>query len=97
MPQSRRKYERKSVICDAQILMDDQVIACEIKDISAGGASALAAEKLDDARQTVTLSIRPFGDFTCDVAWKNGKRLGLRFHNDPEMMAEIVLAMAVYG
>jgi hypothetical protein len=96
-PLSRRIHDRKSVVCDARVITHTgEEVECRILNISAGGASVEVDFPLTDG-EPVTLRIGALGDHVCDVIWINGFRLGLNFHDGPEMMAEVVMALAMYG
>lgn len=94
-PHSRRKHSRKSVLFKAKISFEEQNINCEILDISAGGARTKVARQMKHGLH-VTLNLDPFGEIPCEIAWQKGQTLGMKFQGDPEKVAEIVLAMAVY-
>lgn len=93
---SRRTYPRTSVYLTGLFSADDQSTSCDILNISAGGARIRLIGTIGTC-QTFRLGIPPFGEFPCAIIWQNGDDLGLKFHDDPAAMAEIVLAMAVYG
>jgi len=94
-PHSRRKHSRNSVLFKAKILFENQSIDCEILDISAGGARVRGERQLEHGL-SVILNLDPFGEIPCEIAWQKGINLGIKFQGNPEEVAEIVLAMAVY-
>jgi hypothetical protein len=56
-------------------------------------------EELDreiEAKDPVTL-MGAFGEFACDIIWKNKTRLGLPFLDKTGQMGEVIMGIAVYG
>lgn len=94
--EARRLHDRQTVVYEARISFGGNFFDCQILNISAGGARARVVKKFEESGPVV-LSLDPFGDFPCDISWNDGKNLGVRFKGDPAAMAEVVMAIAVYG
>lgn len=90
-----RTAERRDVSFETEIFVGDQVISCRILNISVGGARLKTARHFEHASEIV-LSIDPFGKFPSDIVWTRGDIIGIKFQSDPLLMAEVVMAMAVY-
>ncbi|MBI5622956.1 MAG: PilZ domain-containing protein [Elusimicrobia bacterium] len=104
----RRTHARKAVRHPAKLRVhpDHRLVArleeggtwhhCLIINISPGGAKVSIGEPVGQAK-TVHLEIAKFGRFGCEVVWRSGSELGLRFTHDPAAMSEVVMGLAVYG
>lgn len=68
---------------------------CEIIDLSAGGAK-LKISKAGTLTGEVTLKIGDLGPYRADVVWSRPPHMGVKFLDSPEMMAEVVMAIALY-
>lgn len=93
---NRRAHERKSSILTATVTAGEAVINCTVQDISIGGAQILASLDLSSGRHVV-LNLDPYGEMPAEVAWCRRGKLGLRFEGDPQVMAEIVMSIAMQG
>jgi len=91
-----REHERNDVLFQSQIVFDEKTLACEIKDISNGGVRVRAAWALPRG-QDITLRIDKAGDFTASVVWVREGELGLKFKDDPERVANLMMMIATYG
>ena len=93
---SRRTSDRHKVIFKSRIKIGAIATACEIHDISTGGArikTSLAA-----APQTlVTLEIKQLGDYTALIAWAHRSELGIKFDDDPERIIMALNLILQYG
>jgi len=93
----RREHTRRDVVFASEMLFNDRNLPCSILNISAGGAKLkIAGEREKEYPRTAELDITPFGRFTVTVVWHTGEHLGVKFHDGPEKMAEVLIAMAVY-
>ena len=92
----RRIHARHSIWFDTRLVCGDQVLDCRIKNISVGGAR-VEIDGAFDAKSYVKLSLGAFGEFACEIVWQNGTRLGRRFLNNAEEMAEVIMGIAAYG
>jgi len=93
---NRREHARKGASFEARVSVGDAATRCTIEDISAGGAQIVAPLDLSQGRQ-VTLHLDRFGEVTATVAWCRRGRLGLKFNEDPAVMAEMVMSIAMHG
>ena len=93
---SRRTSNRHKVIFKSRIKIGTIATACEIHDISTGGArikSSFAA-----APQTpVTLEIKQLGYYAALIAWAHSSELGIKFDDDPERIALALNLILKYG
>ena len=95
--QVKRDHDRQTVVYEARISFGGNIFDCQILNISAGGARARVVEEFEGEDGPVVMSLDPFGDFPCDISWNAGNNFGVRFKGDPTSMAEVVMAIAVYG
>lgn len=91
-----REHERIEVLFGSQIIFGEKTLVCEIKDISSGGARVMAAWALPRGEEVV-LQIEKAGDFKASVAWVRNGELGLKFNDDPERIANLMMGIATYG
>ncbi|MBU0970037.1 MAG: PilZ domain-containing protein [Proteobacteria bacterium] len=92
----RRTQARHSTGFDTRLVCKDRVLNCRINNISVGGAR-VEIDGAFDAKSYVKLSLGAFGEFACEIVWQDGARLGLRFLNTAEEMAEVIMGIAAYG
>jgi len=93
---NRREHKRESTGLQARVTVGDASTKCTIEDISPGGAQIIASLDMSKGRH-LTLNLGAFGDVSATVAWCRKGRLGLKFVADPEIMAELVIALAHAG
>ncbi len=91
-----REHERKDVLFQSELVFGDKALACEIKDISSGGVRILAAWALPRGEEII-LRIDKAGDFKAAVVWVRAGELGLKFQDDPERIANLMMMIATYG
>ncbi|MCF3628828.1 PilZ domain-containing protein [Thalassospiraceae bacterium LMO-SO8] len=91
---NRREYDRKSSGFQARVTVGGASTKCLIEDISPGGAQIVASLDLSKGRH-LTLDLGAFGDVSATVAWCRKGRLGLKFEADPEVLAELVMSLAM--
>ncbi len=94
-----RQFGRKSVALAGKIRSDgsaDGPVDCEILDLSPGGAKIASSAQLEKGA-AVFLQIEKLGEYEADVAWVRKSQAGLTFRASPEAMAEVVMAIAIYG
>ena len=93
----RRDHIRRPVAFASEMLFENEDLPCSIRNISAGGAKLRIAGKwANEYPRTAELDITPFGRFTVTIVWHSGEHLGVKFHDAPDKMAEVLIAMAVY-
>ncbi len=88
MPE-RRRFVRTTVLWSGHLVHGDQVLACLIVNISAGGAMV----RTDDAAicpASVTLRSARFGDLAAEVRWRKNNELGLKFLDDDQTVAALI-------
>lgn len=95
-PPSRRTSDRKAVLLNAEVKVAGQSYACEILNLSSGGAKLTFTQALEIG-QKITLVLDPLGDFSGEVAWQTGSELGVSFCDDSEQTLATVLGIAIYG
>ena len=96
--QGNRQYNRRAVALPGQLRIEgtDKVFDCEIIDLSPGGAKINVDVQLKSGR-LVFLQIGTLGEYAAGVAWTRDTLTGLTFQADPNEMAEVVMAAAMYG
>lgn len=88
-PAGARDAIRVQVLWIGSLHAGERSSACQILDVSLSGAKAHASNP-SDIPSPVTLKIDRFGDFYCEIAWREGDYLGLRFIADRETIAESI-------
>ena len=91
-----REYARRAVLVAGRLLCDGVWQACEVVNLSAGGAR-LRVLGIYCPGQELCLEIGPCGQFPGVVAWVRGEEIGLRFSCDPAETAEALIALAMHG
>lgn len=104
----RRRHARKPVSepahiqivprlgVSASLEVNRQWRDCRIVNISPGGAK-VALTGASGRGKSARLKIARFGQFTAAIVWRAGSELGLRFDQNQEKIAEVILGLAVYG
>ncbi|MCH7487716.1 MAG: PilZ domain-containing protein [Proteobacteria bacterium] len=94
----KRRFERHSLMLEAKVSFDDESLACVIIDISAGGVRVRMKETKilldDDSPKSVILYFPQFGGFKGEVVWTNNLLVGIKFHENHEMMEDLILKIA---
>lgn len=85
----RRHFTRTAVLWTGQLRFGVRSADCRVLNVSAFGAKVRLFDG-QDFQDRVTLRIERFGEFPSDVVWKDGKILGISFHDDPEDVAHIL-------
>ena len=88
MPE-RRRYVRTTVLWSGHLVHGDQVLACLIVNISAGGAMV----RTDDAAicpASVTLRSARIGDLAAEVTWRKNNGRGLKCLDDDQTVAALI-------
>lgn len=88
-PSETRRFERTTVLWSGQLVCREQIVACVIVNISAGGAMVRAEDAAFFATSVVLRNPR-IGDLAAEVVWRQNDELGLRFADDSETVAEII-------
>lgn len=70
-------------------------LTCEIIDLSAGGAK-LKINKAGTLAGEIALKIGDLGPYRAYVVWSRPPQMGGRFLDSPEVMADVVMAVALY-
>ncbi len=95
---NNRRHDRTSVALAGKLRVEGSEAAaydCEIVDLSPGGAKIRTGLHLDK-NAVVHLQIEQMGEFGADVVWYRRPLAGLTFHASPEVMTEVVMAVAMY-
>ena len=95
-PADDREFERKNILFAANLVVGGNKIDCKIINISFGGAQVRAPRTLAPKAE-VTLEIDPFGTFAMEARWCRKPDAGLKFKDDSEKVAELVMAIATYA
>ncbi len=92
-----RGSARRDVLVPAKLLCGELWAACEVVNVSVGGAR-LRVECGDYAPgQELCLEIEFCGRLPGKAVWVRGDELGLTFSCDPAVTAEALIALATYG
>ncbi len=84
-----RRFERTTVLWSGELVYREQIVACVIVNISAGGAMVRSEDPAFFVTSVVLRNSR-IGDLAAKVVWRQDDELGLRFADDPETVAEII-------
>ena len=84
-----RRFERTTVLWSGQLLFDDQSVACVIVNISSGGAMLRSGDPAIFVTSVVLRSSR-IGDLAAEVVWRQDEEIGLKFVDDPEIVAGVL-------
>ena len=93
---SRRTSDRHKVIFKSRIKIGTIATACEIHDISTGGAR-IKASFAAAPQAPVTLEIKQLGHYAALIAWAHQSELGIKFDDDPERIALALDLILKYG
>ncbi len=88
-PSESRRFERTTVLWSGELVYREQIVACVIVNISAGGAM-VRVEDPAFLMTSVVLRNSRIGDLAAQVLWRQDGELGLKFADDPETVAEII-------
>ncbi len=94
-----RAHDRSSVALAGFLISDDDPdteIGCEIADLSPGGAKIKAPIQFE-VGAAMQLMIGALGPYPVKVVWQRPSEAGLSFQQPPEVMAEVIMAVATYG
>ncbi|MEK7246222.1 MAG: PilZ domain-containing protein [Pseudomonadota bacterium] len=101
MDLGHRKHDRQHValagVLKAEGNPGGAEFSCRIEDLSVGGARVALEAGSAHVPALVMLEIETFGAYPADVVWTKLPRLGLKFHDSPEEMAEILAAIAMHA
>ena len=77
----RRSLSRKKLIKSGNIVYQfgTCVMGCTILSLSDGGAAIMPDDQYFSCPTTFTLGIRDSAAVDCEVCWRNGDKLGVRF------------------
>jgi len=96
----KRQHARRTISLTGAIRAGDgdgaPSVACEIQDLSVGGARVILAATLN-LPKTATIEIAQFGSYAVEVIWIDHQACGLRFKEDPEKMADVITAIALHA
>jgi hypothetical protein len=95
-----RQHARQSVTLTGKLRLGEHVdapsIGCEVQNLSVGGAKIKVVDHVDPS-SPVVLDIAPFGRYEADLAWVRHPLIGIRFRDPPEVMAELMTALALHA
>jgi hypothetical protein len=84
-----RDATRVQVLWSGQLRSKETSNDCRIVNVSLGGAKAHVSNP-SDIISPVTLAIDRFGEFSCEIVWREGNYLGLKFLDVPQTIEETV-------
>ncbi|MDP7242093.1 MAG: PilZ domain-containing protein [Rhodospirillales bacterium] len=88
--EEKLQFERYPLMLDAEVEMGGEALGITIFDISSGGVKSRFKE---DPLKRIILKIPPFGEFEGEVVWKDEEYVGMKFHEDQQKMADVILEM----
>lgn len=94
-PSDGRAFERKSTMFGARLIVGDNVYDGEVVNVSFGGVQVHIGRSLNSGDKAI-LEIDPYGSFKTEIKWSDGKNIGIKFKDDPEKVADLVMAFATY-
>jgi hypothetical protein len=86
----KRQFERYPLMLDATVALGGDALEMTIFDVSAGGAKIRFKK---DPLKSIVLKIPPFGEFEGEVVWKDEEYVGVKFNENQEKMAGVILEM----
>lgn len=92
----QRQFERKDAKLGGNVKGEDIDRDCQIADLSPGGAKIVVKPSISVGTQ-IDLKIGELGPYKAEVVWQRKPHTGLRFSEPPEVMAEVLMAVALYG
>jgi len=93
---NQRQHERKDTRFTARVLIGAHSVTGRVVNISVGGAK-IEVDGPIPRDSEITLSIEHFGDYAARVVWAHQQAVGIKFTEPPDVMADVVGAMALYG
>ncbi len=88
-PSGARDGTRVQVLWNGFLHAGERSSACRILNVSLGGVKVQVTNP-SEIPSPVTLKIDRFGEFYCEIEWREGDYLGLRFLADRETVAETI-------
>ena len=88
-PPEHRRFERTTVLWSGHLVYREQIVACVIENISAGGAKVRSEDPAFFMTSVVLRNSR-IGELSAEVLWRQDDELGLKFVDDPETVAGII-------
>lgn len=94
---NQRQFARKNLFFSASIRSHQDRCACDILNMSAGGARVHIDDEIEGLKDDgVVLTIDDYGDVASRVVWQEGLYLGIKFEEDPRRMHDQTMAMAIF-
>ncbi len=88
--EEKRQFERYPLMLEAEVALGGEALAITIFDISAGGAKVRFKE---DPLKRIVLKVPPFGEFEGEIVWKDDEYVGVKFNEDQQKMADVIVDM----
>lgn len=95
-PHERRLFARHKAEAAALMLFDGAEIPCEVIDVSSGGVQ-VKSSRLPPAGKAIVLRFGNIGEISAKSVWRHSDRCGLQFVGDSGIIAELLMAIAIYG
>jgi hypothetical protein len=86
---NRHRFKRSSVFCAGKIRTDEDVIDCDVLNISASGAQIRVLGDVEPPT-SFTLVLERLGEFSCEVVRQIGNKYGVTFQETPDEVERIV-------
>ena len=93
-----RHFDRKSIELSSLVSSPTNPnidLTCEIINLSAGGAK-LKIGKAGTLAGEIAMKTGDLGPYRADVVWSRPPHMGVKFLDSPEVMADVVMAVALY-
>jgi len=95
---NHRRDERHEITFNAMLVIDKDVHATAIENISTGGAKLKTAAPVSVAKDTdCALRVDSLGEFPGQVAWCRGGSVGIAFNDSDWRMADAIMALAMHS
>ena len=88
--EEKRQFERYPLMLDAVVAVGGDALDITIFDVSAGGAKIRFKE---DPLKHIVIKVPPFGEFEGEIMWKDDEYVGVKFNEDQQKMAQVIVDM----
>ncbi len=93
-----RREDRHEINFDAQLVIDKEVHAAAIDNLSIGGAKLKTKTRVAAAKDTAcALRVENLGEFPGAIAWCGGGAVGIAFTNSDWRVSDAIMALAMYS
>jgi hypothetical protein len=82
-----RKFKRADTVIPGMLIFGNLKVRISVLDLSIAGAKIRTDAPIDAGRR-ISLAIDGFGSFPAEVVWRREGRIGIRFRDEPSVIAE---------